>query len=102
MHAVSWCKAQFCHDNIIYARCFLRKERGKGRIDASNSVISWIGDCRAKWLISRDLITEYPIVEIFHSVQGEGARVGYPISLSDLAIVICGVNGVIRILTLMK
>ena len=26
----------------------------------------------------RDLTTEYPIVEIFHSVQGEGARVGIP------------------------
>ena len=26
----------------------------------------------------RDLTIEYPIVEIFHSVQGEGARVGIP------------------------
>ena len=38
----------------------------------------------------------YPIVEIFHSVQGGLSTLGYPMYSFDLEIVTFDVNGVIR------
>ena len=41
----------------------------------------------------------YPVVEIFHSVQGEDFSAGIPHVFIDLVIVIYDVNGVILILS---
>ncbi len=44
-----------------------------------------------------DIMVTYPIVEIFHSVQGEAFHAGIPHVSSGLEIVTLDVNGVILI-----